>query len=96
MLAKLQPWQKTLLDAAEIIKTHGWAAIGRPHPAGSVCAYVAIMRVASVNGVASGNAVRAFVRGIGGHDEEDIFRWNDAPERTKAEVIKALQAAALT
>lgn len=94
MLATLQPWQKTLLDAAEIIKTRGlWKFPDLESWADeSQCALSATM--ASAPDLATYDAARAALsKHIG---VEDVARWNDRPERTADEVIRALQEAAQT
>jgi hypothetical protein len=92
MLAKLEPHQQTLLRAAEIIRERGWASAY--HRTSGHCAHTAIGADGWTADAAT--AVQSFINHLGGKSVEDIWNWNDAPERTAAEVIKALTEAALT
>lgn len=94
MLAKLQPWQKTLLDAAEIIKRDGhWKASDDCGAPKSQCIISATMAAAPDHATyetACANLCVAL-----GSNSGAVMDWNDAPERTADEVIAALQSAAL-
>lgn len=85
---------EVLNRAADGLERDGWMSPDRctdgPAP---TCAQLAIGRV---DGVVGGMAAeRALLSHIGGSTVGDIWRWNDAPERTAAEVIEALRAAAV-
>ena len=86
-----------ILDkAADLIEPEGvwsWFDLGGT---GDLCAYLAI-------GEAVGDndrerllycAAAAFAKQIGVTGREGIWEWNDAPERTQAEVVSALREAA--
>lgn len=97
------PTSVLLNGAADRIQMYGWrqgnAGSARPGgaPNGS-CASNAILRFARSLGYGafeSLDANEAFSRYIGGDGfPESIFRWNDAAERTEAEVVAALRACA--
>ena len=100
MLAKLQPFQKVLLDAAEVIKECGWyAGLHRPYTGHAPqCAYTAIWKAAGrddgceVQQAAERRLYESL--GLTGRASFAIPAWNDA-QPSAAEVIKALQEAAL-
>jgi hypothetical protein len=101
MLAILQPWQKTLLEAAEIIKTQGWCQHASMTLGGRVCLLGAVA-LAKNGYIAPGGLsdlpveVRLLVTSTGVPNADALVDWNNAPERTADEVIKALKDAALT
>lgn len=88
----------TLLAAADLIEPEGaWYQLhgSRVNSDGSVslCALIAIYRATDLSSV--GLAASLFVRRhLGLSDSEGLAGWNDAPERTQAEVVAALRAAA--
>jgi hypothetical protein len=83
---------ETLYRAADLIEERGWGGLapGVVYES-SYCAGNAIF--ASGPNWAAAQAV--LIEHIGGKSIGDIWRWNDSPERTKAEVIEALRAAAV-
>ena len=94
MLAKLEPHQQTLLRAAEIIRErglhkHGFGNHGEPR-----CTLGAIAEAANCLEFDSYSAAVVYLQGR--VPSRSVIRWNDAPGRTAAEVIKALTEAALT
>lgn len=85
----LDPVSKTLLDAADYIEEHGWCqefmwADGR------VCALGAILIAKGTGLSGPRDRLMAFLK-----NPESITKWNDAPGRTKDEVVSALREAAL-
>lgn len=91
---------ETLNLTADHIQEHGWWSKihGSVDAGGGVtipwCASNGISAVAG--GANAGmSARRAFAVYLGGTGCHDIYDWNDAPERTAAEVIEVLRAAAV-
>lgn len=88
-VAELEPWRKALLDAAEYIRVHGHCKGRGIAEDGSVCAIGALHK-------ATGGRMPVEERFIlydklGCHtNARGLVRWNDAPERTKEDVIRAL------
>jgi hypothetical protein len=81
---ELVPWRKGLLAAADYIEQHGWCQhIGKIN--GHVCASVALNMVGCPN-----MSWLALTHLVG----RSIPRWNDAPGRTKEEVVAAMRKAA--
>lgn len=95
----LEPWRQTLLDAARYIETHGWVQGELGTCDGPVCAMGALHYLP---GVMPENQVEAWGRLMTYlklsneivNQLHPIAAWNDAPERTKDEVVAALRAAA--
>ena len=90
MLAKLAPHKQALLDAADYIRKHGWCQGESFGEGETVCAAGAIW---SVNIDQWEDAMWALADHIG---TPNVGDWNDKPDRTKEEVIAALEQAALT
>ena len=93
-----------LLEAADYIEWHGWCQDRVESPGGAVCALGAICH--ATNDLVA-QRLLAFsppnilarlkkVIGVARLDESwhDIQNWNDAPGRTKEEVVAALRGAA--
>lgn len=79
-----------VLDAAaDRIGTIGWVQSANPGPNGELCAVRSIVNVLT-DWSTLGPVMLAFENEI----ETCPARWNDAPGRTKAEVVAALRAAA--
>lgn len=80
-----------ILDgAADVIERVGWFRIGdepRSDGHGSACAFVALTRA----GDSMLHGYRALQREV---STDLITAWNDAPQRTKQEVLDALRGAA--
>ena len=91
MLAKLPVERQALLDAADYIEEHGWCQYEPANRKGAVCAVGALMAVSSSPSIKL-DAIELVKLVIG---QWHIPNWNDAPERTKEEVVSALRAAAL-
>lgn len=86
--------------AADLLEHEGWyGAAGGDGGSAPTCASNAIYRVYRRLGLATTRehlaTQRALAVYIGGEDIECIWRWNDAPGRTKLEVVSSLRAAAL-
>lgn len=87
--------REVLLKAADHIERYGWQQGGAGSPHGPCCALGAIAAGPIVHGVSAPAAIA---------EAEDMLRdwikrqavsaWNDAPDRTAAEVIAALRGAA--
>ena len=86
----IEPWQQLLLDAADLIDRQGWWN-GKPQKSLSVhCIQTALFAASPRSSIACEAAVN-FLNHIGGHG---IVCWNDAPGRTKEEVLAAMRGAA--
>lgn len=90
----LEPWQKVLMDAADVIEKRGWCK-GRLESAdGAVCTMGALIK--AVSGAVLGGAYRTassrFEAYIG---TKHVGMWNDNPSRTKEQVVFALCDCAL-
>lgn len=86
-----------ILDAAAaLIEPEGmWGQGVSGGCRGQHCADTAIYRVANDLTLGERDDVRRFfAKLIGGDTHWDTFRWNDAPERTQAEVVAKLREAA--
>ncbi len=87
---EVQPWQETLLDAADQLERRGWCQGRTVDNEGRMCALGALIAVA---GHATHDEWLAHVKlqeVVG--DRVDL--WNDAPERTKEDVVAAFRQAA--
>lgn len=95
MLAKLPVERQSLLDAATYIEEHGWCQFYLQMRSGAVCMLGAMSRTVPRECGFDG----AWIRSVHLVQERTgcvgISTWNDAPERTKEEVVSALRAAAL-
>jgi hypothetical protein len=83
---------EALNKAADLIERDGWYGGGGSSRAGAACASNAI---SWANGNAYSPAHLALIRYIGGVGLTDVFDWNDASERTAAEVVEVLRACAV-
>lgn len=94
-LPDAQEWRQILLDAAQYIRDHGWCQNALRSEDGRVCLHGAIATVIRVPGSMydprEGWCLRKVRMYLGAPCEID---FNDAPERTAAEVIAALESAA--
>lgn len=86
----ISPVQQVLLDAAESIEKYGWCQGRGGVNGGPRCALGALVHAANNERSLYAGALLGLTRIIG----SGVVYWNDAPERTKAEVIAALRAAA--
>jgi hypothetical protein len=97
---------KILLAAAEMLEAGVWAQGGLPGSGGvncnepnARCAGLAVTEIADRYPDATGDdrerATQRLLRHLGLQGNEfAVYRWNDAPGRTKEEVVSALRAAA--
>jgi hypothetical protein len=93
---------KILLDAADYIGLHGWCQGTVENAFRQVCAMGAINRASylrcSVSCGATTTAQRKLAKYlecfVSSDNANDIADWNDAPGRTKEEVMAALRGAA--
>jgi hypothetical protein len=108
-LPDAEPWRRHLLQAADLIRERGLAKFVRKAADGSLCVHGAVAFAIS-GSENSYEPVEALQR-LGhylideGIDEglvtnwyigfDNISDWNNAPKRTAAEVIAALEGAAL-
>lgn len=97
-----EPWRNHLRMAAQLIRERGLAKGERRSASGSLCLHGAISLAAYGNHqILNGNcpAELAVIRYLRSQGAEKIYDagaagWNNAEERTAAEVIEALEAAA--
>ena len=97
MLAKLPVERQKLLEAADIIEERGHCKETITNSAGNVCLYGALNIAFNEGARATSEASFQGLVAVGkylGKDSNPIS-WNNAPERTKEEVVSALRAAAL-
>lgn len=98
--APLEPWRKLLLDAADALETRG-------HVKGVLCDGGRVCVRGALNVAVHGNytfpavyppsyneAEQVIADHLGFHNIYDVVEWNNAPERTQAEVVGALRACA--
>ena len=87
---RIEPWRQLLLDAADLIeRTNWWNGISLARP--TYCVLTAIGTVGK-NTVAY-KAATHFSNYVG-MGNQSIPQWNDAPGRTKEEVLAAMRGAA--
>lgn len=90
---ELEPVQQHCLEAAEYIRTHGWCqgcwAIGN-----SVCIAQALRVVVPRSAYPYRHALHHLISTLGGEITPVMF--NDAPGRTKEDVLALLEKAAAT
>lgn len=91
---KLEPWQQHLLDAAEYIRIHGWCQ-GRPSDSmGRVCVMGALHATKLFGMHTYAEAANRLAWHLRFPNYGYVAGWNDNPDRTKEEVIAAMEAAA--
>lgn len=85
----VEPWRKALMDAAELIRERGHCKGRLEDNLGRVCAIGAIVRASNYDdiGCYAHTHLATFLH-------SSVGEWNDAEERTAAEVIAALEGAA--
>ncbi len=99
-----EQWRKTLLDAADYIRVHGWGKCEMENRHGNVCVMGAIRRVTGCIGPmakswpASYEAEDRFGRFLGNVPDEcgigKIQSWNDDFAGSVDRVLSALESAA--
>ena len=90
----IEPWRQLLLDAADLIeRTHWWngKSVARPRPA--YCALTAITMAGDTHGVSLAHEAATYFSHYVGIGDQRIPHWNDAPGRTKVEVLAAYDRA---
>lgn len=93
--APVEPWRKALLDAAELIREHGlWKGSDEVRRLKSQCASNAISQVTHCGYHEAHEKFELYLGAKTPGNPGSIFRWNDAPERTEADVIWALNTCA--
>jgi hypothetical protein len=83
---QLEPWRQHLLDAAQYIREHGWCQRTIRDEEGRVCLIGALQSVEGWENSVAPTMLRRII--------SCIPSWNNAPGRTKEEVIAALEGAA--
>ncbi len=88
----LEPWQQHMLEAAERIRTYGWLQRCYGNAAIGYCLLGAIFaNLPPEAGNAGNEAYLRFNRAI----KMDATAWNDAPGRTKEQVLDMMETVAL-
>lgn len=92
---KLAPWQKVLLDAADLLEHHGWIQGSLGCPRTGMCAVGAITHaaygnVSPIDYESFNEATRRINQACG----FGVEGWNDTQGRTKEQVINKLKEAA--
>ncbi len=86
-----EPWRKALNDAADYIEKHDWRQGALVDIDGKVCALGAIVFSGHYDDAEAREALKKYLSGT---PWVSIAEWNDAPGRTKEEVIAAFRNAA--
>lgn len=96
-----EPWRKVLLDAADHLERYGWCSYAAHEAGKPSCAGLAIYRIGKEHGIETQVHLAKFLNLPPAWNEtgdsayiEALFRWNDTPGRTAAEVIAALRSCA--
>lgn len=91
---RLEPWRKALLDAADYIDKHGHCKGEAVDKKGRSCLIGAleIVRIMDESATKPVMEIRRYLQSTRSYD---VIHWNDAPERTPAEVIGAMRECAL-
>ncbi len=92
MLAPRDPTVQVLLAVADSIEEQGWCQ-GANREGTARCVTYALYEATWPHGI-YGDALQRLGRVIGVGHSMEIPLWNDAPDRTKAEVVEALRQAA--
>lgn len=79
-----EPWQQSLLEAAQYLRNHVWLQHKWQAPGGAACMVQALSYVSG--DIRYGNAFQALHRVM-----NDPMDWNDAHGRTKEQVIDMLE-----
>jgi hypothetical protein len=87
----LEPWQRILYAAADLIEEHGWCQHVPRDSHGHICVFTALLTDAPAD---AWRACQALERYCGLTKPYYVTRWNDMPGRTKDEVLNALRGAA--
>ena len=100
-----EPWRATLRDAAALLEARGWCRGELFRANGETCLAGAILRVAdrdlppamaanAANAMAQCRAILRRRLGLAPDIRVSLSEWNDAPERTMADVVALLRDAA--
>jgi hypothetical protein len=87
---------KILLDAADYIERHGWCQNVYANEFGNVCVMGALLHFVQWPDYPEGRAKEIMPRLTKYLGVTRVDNWNDAPGRTKEEVVAALRGAART
>lgn len=88
------PVRLVLLIAASLVEHHGWTQRQSRTGSGALCPVAAIAAAAAGDKTVEHEAHLALERWVIWHTQFDtVPEWNDAPERTKDEVLSALRGA---
>ena len=92
---KIEPWQKALLDAADLIEKRGWVQCSFHLMGGGYCTLGAINKVTSGEAGTPSTEGREAMRHLkAALDITDIAIWNDHKCESRETVIEALRKAA--
>lgn len=84
--------RKLLNDAADLIEEEGWIQ-GEEHNSGGYCAIGALKRISGSEWPHITKAHIVAVGALSSRVASPIVDWNDAPGRTKEEVVNTLREA---
>lgn len=84
--------REVLLAAADYLEANGWIQSGAYHPGGPACVINAFLAVEPDDLDSRAGAHELFIAHVGAR--RGIDEWNDAPGRTRDEVVRALREAA--
>ena len=91
----IEPWRQLLLDAADLIERQGWWD-GRPGSDGEQrtlhCIETAISAIGSIHHIDLARSEASV--NFSNYVSTPSITWNDAPGRTKEEVLTAMREAA--
>jgi hypothetical protein len=82
----LEPWRGVLLAAADLIEQKGWTQRAYKDENG----YCIVGALLEINGRGWNQAIFE----ISGHLHQQTSSWNDAPGRTKEEVVRTMREVA--
>ncbi len=91
-----EPWRAGMLDAADLIEKHGHCKSELEDAAGRLC-WVGAIRKALGYPNAFCPSIKDYQTAIDRSDAfvgDNVVVWNNAPERTAADVVAALRACA--
>lgn len=83
---QLEPWRQVLLNAANQLESKGWCQNMVRDKEGRMCAVGAIANQSALYG----EAILVLQKFVGG----SVVSWNNAPTRTKEEVVTAMRTCA--
>lgn len=93
----LERWRQCLLDGADLIEKHGWRQFDLGDPTRGFCILGAMLEAAKHGGHTDAALVCDAANRLAAQTGQRMWtvaQWNNAPGRTKEQVISAMRAAA--